>query len=94
MVFISGLIVFNLILSAGQFVPHGGDHFWTWNKPYGFASPSIVVRTGADDKPAITITGDVGHLASLWTAITAVVWSLVGFETIAVTGKSTIFIAV
>jgi amino acid permease len=85
MAFISFLILFNIVLSALQRVPHGGDHFWTWNKPYGFATPGIAVRTGDDGKPTTFISGGVGQFAALWTAITTVVWSLVGFESIAVT---------
>ncbi|KAF2436819.1 proline-specific permease [Tothia fuscella] len=84
--FITGLIVFNVILSALQLVPHGGDHFWTWNAPYAFASKGITVRTGDHGPSSDTmIVGQIGQLAALWTAITTVVWSLVGFESIAMT---------
>jgi amino acid permease len=83
--FISGLIIFNIVLSALQRVPHQGDHFWTWNDPYGFASKGIAVRTNDSGQVTTFIGGEVGQFAALWMAITTVVWSLVGFESIAIT---------
>ncbi|KAF2180177.1 hypothetical protein K469DRAFT_639942 [Zopfia rhizophila CBS 207.26] len=82
--FISGLIVFNVILSAIQKVPHG-NHFWTWNKPYGFASENLVVHPTHNADPGVVIGGDPGHFLALWTGITAGLFSFVGFETIAIT---------
>ena len=37
------------------------------------------------NNPGTLVTGDVGHFISLWTAVTASVFSFVGFEAIAVT---------
>lgn len=83
--FISGLIFFNVILSALQLVPHGGN-FWTWNKPYGFATEKFVLQVDDNNKPVQTFGGDGGRFVALWTAITTVMFSMIGFETIAVSG--------
>lgn len=82
--FISGLIVFNVVLSAMQKVPHG-NHFWTWNKPYGFASEGLVVHPSHDTDPGVVLGGEQGQFLALWTAISTCVFSFVGFETIAIT---------
>lgn len=85
MLFIIGLIVFNIILSAAQLVPHG-NHFWTWNKPYGFASKGFILAVDDNNQPTNMIPGDAGRFVALWTAITTVLFSLIGFETIALSG--------
>lgn len=82
--FISLLIIFNVIISGMQRVHHG-NHFWTWNKPWGFSSDSMVVHPSHDKDPGIVLKGDVGHFLSLWTATAASLFSFVGFETIAIT---------
>lgn len=82
--FISGLIIFNVILSAMQKVPHG-NHFWTWNKPYGFSSDSFVVHPSHDVNPGVVLRGEQGQFLALWTAVTSALFSFVGFETIAIT---------
>lgn len=74
--FISGLIVFNVILSAIQKVHHG-NHFWTWNKPYGFSSDSLVIHPSHDTDPGIVLRGEQGQFLALWTAICAAVFSYV-----------------
>lgn len=86
MTFISLLILFNVVLSALQrsHLPHA-DHFWTWNSPYGFASHDLILRQAADGSASKKIGGGAGHFLALWTAVTTCVFSLVGFETIAVT---------
>ncbi|KAF2274286.1 uncharacterized protein EI97DRAFT_435372 [Westerdykella ornata] len=84
MTFISGLIVFNVIISAIQLVPHG-NHFWTWNKPYGFSSESLVVHPSHDVDTGVVLRGEQGRFLALWTAIVAALFSFVGFETIAIT---------
>jgi amino acid permease len=83
-IFISGLIFFNVVLSAMQLV-HKGNHFWTWNQPYGFSSSSFIVHPSHDTNPGVVLTGASGHFLALWTAILSAVFSFVGFETIAVT---------
>jgi amino acid transporter len=82
--FISGLIFFNVILSAMQRVPHD-NHFWTWNKPYGFASESLVVHPSHDVDPGVVLRGEQGQFLALWTAVASALFSFVGFETIAIT---------
>lgn len=82
--FISGLIVFNVILSAMQKVHHG-NHFWTWNKPYGFASQNMTVHPSSGPDQGIVLTGAQGNFLALWTGISGCVFSFVGFETIAIT---------
>ncbi|KAF2016583.1 hypothetical protein BU24DRAFT_409674 [Aaosphaeria arxii CBS 175.79] len=79
--FISLLIVFNVVVSA---MGKHGNHFWTWNKPYGFSSDTFVVHPSHDADKGVVMTGDSGHFLALWTAITAALFSFVGFETVAV----------
>jgi amino acid permease len=83
--FISGLIMFNVILSAMQKDAKGRNHFWTWNKPYGFAPESMVVHPSHNADSGIVLRGGQGQFMALWTAISACVFSFVGFETIAIT---------
>lgn len=84
--FISLLIAFNVIISATQRVPvPNGNHFWTWNKPWGFSSNSLVVHPSHDADPGITLRGEQGHFLALWTAISACMFSFVGFETVGIT---------
>lgn len=85
MVFISGLIFFNIILSALQPVAHD-SHFWTWNKPWGFSSPGFPLAADENMKVSKSIEGGAGTFVSLWTGITSVIFSLIGFETIAISG--------
>lgn len=80
--FISLLIVFNVIVSAIQPVPHT-NHFWTWNKPWGFAANNFVVHPSSET--GVVLTGDGGKFLALWTAVVAAIFSFVGFETIAIT---------
>ena len=79
--FISLLIVFNVVVSAIQIIPHG-NHFWTWNTPYGFASESFVVHPSHDQDTGVVLTGESGKFLALWTAVTSALFSFVGFETI------------
>lgn len=83
--FIIGLIVINMMISALQLVPHG-DHFWTWNKPYSFARNGFVLYVDSNNQPTSVLPGDAGRFVALWTAVTTVMFSLIGFETIALTG--------
>lgn len=84
--FISGLILFNIILSGLQLVPHGGDHFWTWDRPYGFATDGYVLAVNSTDSPTDVLSGNAGRFVALWTAISSIVFALIGFETIAISG--------
>ncbi|KAF2744533.1 hypothetical protein M011DRAFT_470381 [Sporormia fimetaria CBS 119925] len=82
--FISGLIVFNVVISAMQKVPHG-NHFWTWNKPYGFSSDRFHVHPSHDPNSGVILSGAQGHFLALWTSVVSALFSFVGFETIAIT---------
>ncbi|KAH7372116.1 amino acid permease/ SLC12A domain-containing protein [Cadophora sp. MPI-SDFR-AT-0126] len=82
MCFIVGLIMFNIILSAKQPVPHE-SHGWTYDSPYGFKSQNFT--THGDTRHQNVITGETGVFLGMWTAITTVVFSMIGFETIAIT---------
>jgi amino acid permease len=73
--FISLLIVFNVIVSAIQLVPHS-NHFWTWNKPWGFAADKFVVHPSSES--GAVLTGDGGKFVALWTAVVASLFSFVG----------------
>jgi amino acid permease len=81
--FISGLIFFNVIISALQPVPHD-SHFWTWNSPFGFSSKGMILYVDSNDQPTKMIGGDSGRFVALWTAITTIIFSLIGFEAIAI----------
>ena len=84
--FISGLILFNVVLSALQRVSvPNNNHFWTWNKPYGFASDKLIVHPSTEADPGVVIGGSPGQFLALWTGITSGFFSFVGFETIAIT---------
>lgn len=89
MLFMVGLIMFNVIISA---IGRGNlDHFWTYRDPYGFisnnitfASPSID-GTGSVGPIEVEITGSDGRFLAVWTAMTTVLFSMIGFETVAIT---------
>ncbi|PVH70514.1 hypothetical protein DL98DRAFT_436927, partial [Cadophora sp. DSE1049] len=82
MCFIVGLIMFNIIVSATQPVPHE-SHGWTYDLPYGFTSQNFT--THGDTRHENVITGNTGVFLGMWTAITTVVFSMIGFETVAIT---------
>lgn len=74
MVFMSGLILFNVVVNALQRVPHppyGG--VWTYNKPYGFTSDGITVRVDDQGKDSVVITGHAGVFLAMWTAMSTIV---------------------
>ncbi|OCL15268.1 hypothetical protein AOQ84DRAFT_411865 [Glonium stellatum] len=80
--FIVFLIVFNIIISAVQPVPHA-SHFWTWNKPYSFSSPGFSPRPSVKNPPVIE--GDLGHFLTLFTTMRIIFFAMLGFETVAIT---------
>jgi amino acid transporter len=75
--FLVGLIVFNTIINGRR--RHHEDRFWTYETPLGFASQNMTL---SETK---VLTGSVGKFASTWTAMTTVVFSLIGFEMIFIT---------
>lgn len=92
MIFIVGLIMFNVVLSAkgkGHREVNPSNPFWTYTEPYGFWSNSITINNGTTDtseNPAArVIEGSKGRFLAVWTAMTAVAFSMIGFETVAIT---------
>jgi amino acid permease len=82
MVFIVGIIMFNIVVSALQPVPHE-SHGWTYNQPYGFQSQNLTIHGNTTNESLIT--GGSGHFLSMWTAMTTIIFSMIGFETISIT---------
>lgn len=81
MVFIVGLIMFNIVVSASQPVSHE-SHGWTYNQPYGFRSQNMTIHGHTTNERVIT--GNSGHFLSMWTAMTTVIFSMIGFETVSI----------
>jgi amino acid transporter len=77
MVFIVGLIMFNITNNART-----STGFKYYNSPWGFQSRNFTtVHNGTQ-----TIhTGGSAHLAAMWTAMTTTIFSMIGFETVAIT---------
>lgn len=83
MLFITFLIVFNVVVSALQPVNHGG-HGWTYNDPNSFGSQNMTIHGNTPDE--IVIGGSTGKFLGMWTSITTIVFSMIGFETVSITG--------
>ncbi|KAF2186890.1 proline-specific permease [Zopfia rhizophila CBS 207.26] len=84
MIFISLLILFNVIINAQKRVKHNGNsRFWTYNNPYSFAAQNFTLKIGPDGQSQ-TIEGALGRFTGMWSAMTTVIWSLIGFETVAI----------
>jgi amino acid transporter len=79
MLFVIMMIVLNTVLHSWQRVP-GRGHFWTYNKPYGFAASNITLADGQT-----VVTGGMGQLAGMWEAMTTSIFGLIGIETVAIT---------
>ncbi|KAH7129176.1 amino acid permease-domain-containing protein [Dactylonectria macrodidyma] len=77
MLFIITLILFNVIVHIQQPVNRGA--FWTYNKPYSFASQNMTLPNKE------VVEGDVGRLLGVWEAMTTCLFGMIGFETIAIT---------
>ncbi|KAL5327042.1 hypothetical protein ACEPPN_004732 [Leptodophora sp. 'Broadleaf-Isolate-01'] len=79
--------MFNLILSATQPVKHE-SHGWTYDSPYGFQSENFTLHGNTilgNSTDEVVITGGGAHFLGMWTAITTVIFSMIGFETISIT---------
>ncbi|TVY83805.1 Lysine/arginine permease [Lachnellula suecica] len=86
MVFLCGLILFNVIINSLQRVkhpPNGGS--WTYDKPYGFASHNITVRVDDKGNDLVVVGGNAGVFLAMWTAMTTIIFSMIGFETVSIT---------
>ena len=88
MVFISGLILFNIVLNRRLVARFHTSPFQYYNEPYGFISANFTQRafnaTGQHESEII-FQGSGGHLASVWSAMTTAVFSLIGFDAVAIT---------
>lgn len=73
MLFIIGLIMFNIIINAQE-----GWHFKYYKSPWGFISRSFL----NGDK---IYTGGPAHLAGVWSALTVAIFSMMGFEAVSIT---------
>lgn len=73
LLFIIGSILFNVIINARR-----GNPFEYYNEPYSFESRNFTSHSQVH-------TGGSAHLASTWTAMTSAIFSLTGFETVAIT---------
>ena len=86
MIFIVGLIMFNIVLNGLKRVKHSPDsRFWTYDSPYSFTSQNITLRTGPDGEPVNVLGGNIGVFLAMWSAMTTIIFSLIGFETVSVT---------
>ncbi|OQU96993.1 hypothetical protein CLAIMM_02998 [Cladophialophora immunda] len=74
MLFIVGLILFNIGINIET-----GNHFRFYNSPWGFISHGWTTPSGAVQ------TGGWAHLASVWTAMTLTIFSMIGFEAVTIT---------
>ena len=87
MFFLVGLVLFNTILNAMKLVPHEpASRFWTYDQPYSFIAQNYTLQadpTGQGND--VVLTGSLGQLAGVWSAITTIIFSLIGFETTAIT---------
>ena len=87
MVFIVGLILFNTVLNARKLVPNPSGtqtRFWTYNEPYSFIAENYTLGADTTGKGnEIVLTDSLGQFAGVWSAMTTIVFSLIGFDTTA-----------
>lgn len=79
MVFIVGLIMFNVIINIRT-----RTFFRYYEEPWGFQS-----RGFTSNKGRTYSEGGAAHLAGMWSAMTTVVFSLIGFECVSVSAAET-----
>ena len=85
MVFICGLILFNVILNRRLIAKLGGSPFKYYREPWGFFSANFTLSFDSDLTPQRVFTGGGGRLASVWSAMTTTIFSLIGFDTVSIT---------
>ena len=70
-----------------KLIPHDPDtRFWTYNEPYGFIAKNFTLQVNPrGDGQDTILTGSLGQLAGVWTAMTIIMFSLTGFDTAAIT---------
>ena len=74
MVFIVGLIMFNIVNNART-----GTYFKYYQKPYGFESRGFSSTSGT------IYEGGSAHFAAMWSAMTVTIFSMIGFEAVSIT---------
>ena len=89
MFFIVGLVLFNTVINAMKLVPNGEgtqSRFWTYDEPYSFIAQNYTLQTDPTDHGNdLVLSGSLGRFAGVWSALTTIVFSLIGFETVAIT---------
>jgi yeast amino acid transporter len=84
LIFLVGLIMFNLVISAQQRFNH--PSFWTWNSPYGFSSQNITLEVDPTTNiPTHIIAGTTGRFLGFWTALCTTIFSMIGWEALLIT---------
>lgn len=78
MIFICMLIFLNLAINTSSFGTNTPPHFKYYDEPYGFQSQNFTVQ-------GHVISGGVGHLASMWTAMTTCIFGMAGFDAVSIT---------
>lgn len=84
MFFLSGLILFNVVINTLQRVPHSKGGTWTYDDPYSFSSKNITVRVDSQGNDLVVVKGNAGIFLAMWTAMTTIVFSMIGFETVSI----------
>ena len=83
--FLVGLVLFNMILHARKLVPQSSE-FWTYDQPYSFIAQNYTLQEDPTRQESnIVVTGSLGQLAGVWSAMTTIIFSVIGFDTVAVT---------
>lgn len=80
MLFIIMMIILNVVLQITQPVQHGP--FWTYNEPYSFGSQNITLVNGTNP---VVVSGGAGQLGGMFDGMTACLFGMIGFETVAIT---------
>jgi amino acid permease len=85
MFFLSGLILFNVVINTLQRVPHTNGGSWTYDEPYSFSSKNITVKVDDQGNDLVVVSGNARIFLAMWTAMTTIVFSMIGFETVSIT---------
>lgn len=89
MFLIVGLVLFNVVINArNTVVSTNPSRFRFWQSPYSAQSTNFTLH-GNDPEHTRTIIGGAAHLASMWTAMTIATFSMIGFDTVAITAAET-----
>ena len=77
MIFICLLIFLNVVINSYSVDSSTPPLFKYYNNPYSFESLNFTVHDQ-------TITGGLGHLASMWTAMTTCIFGMAGFDAVSI----------